>query len=86
MALAAVIIGWYMIGRFTRGGDAIVAGCAATGYTGMVIGGANKCRGVMAYGTILRGGNMRRRFAGGRCAIVTGGAVIHDARVIKYRG
>ena len=74
-----------MIERFTRGGSAIVTGSAVTRNTCMVITGADKCRGVMAYGTVQCCGNMIHRFAGGRCTIVARGAVVHDARVIEYR-
>ena len=84
MALAAIRIRWYMIERFTHGGDAIVTGCAVTRYTGMVIVGTSECRGVMAYGAVQRCRNMRCRFASSVAAVVAGGTVIHDTRVIEY--
>ena len=70
MALTAVRIGWYMIEWFAHGGDAIVAGCAVTHDTGMIIVGAGECSGVMAHRAVQRCGNMCRGFARGRCAIV----------------
>ena len=85
MALTAISISWYMIGRFTHGGDAIVTGCAVTHDTGMIVLGAAKCRRVMAYGAIQGCGNMSRRFTSGRCAIVAGSAVIYDTGVIEHR-
>lgn len=85
MALTAISIRWYMIKWLTHGGYAIVAGGAVTRYTCMVIVGAGECRGVMADGAVQRCGNMRRRFASSRCAVVTGGAVIDDTGMVEYR-
>lgn len=85
MALTAICVSWYMVERFTHGGDGIVAGCAVVHDTGMVIVGAGECRGVMADRAVQRCGNMRRRFASSRCAVVTGGAVIHDTGMVEYR-
>ena len=86
MALTAIGICWYVIERFTHGGNAVVTGSAVTRNASMIIVGTGKCRGVMADGTVQRCGNMRRWFASGRCAIVTGGTVVHDAGVIEHRG
>ena len=86
MALTAIGICWYMIERFTHGGNAVVTGSAVTRNASMIIVGAGKCRGVMAYGAVQRCGNMRRRFAGCGRAIMTGGTVVHDAGVIEHRG
>ena len=84
MTLAAISVGRYMVGRFAHGGGAIVTGCAVAHDTCVIILGADKGRGVMAYGTVQCCGNMIHRFAGGRCTIMARGAVIHDTRVIKY--
>ncbi len=54
------------------------------GDTGMVKHPAGKIAGDMAHGTVFRRWNMIRRFANRGRAVMTGGAVIHDASVIKY--
>ena len=84
MALAAISISGYMIGRFTRGGYAIVTGCAVTHDAYMIITGADKGSGVMAYGTVQCGGYMIHWFASGRCSIVARRTVIYDSRVIEH--
>ena len=58
MALTAIGIGWYMLGRFAHGVSTVVTGCTVTRYTGVIILGADERRGVVTGGAVQRRGNM----------------------------
>jgi len=74
-----------MIEWFAHGRYAIVAGGAVAHDTGVVIFGANECRGVMADGAVQRSGYMCYRLARGVGAVVTGRAIVNDTSMIEYR-
>ena len=73
--------------RILTGGKLpVMTPVTATGHAGMIKHPGSKTAGDMTHRTIIRGGNMIHRFADGLCSVMTGGAVIHDAGVIKHRG
>lgn len=91
VADAAILCGGNMVGTFLRGRRccSVVAGCAVTDDTGVIKGGAGKVCGVVTDAAILTCGNMARRHS--PCtgffmrSIMTGCAIVGDARVIKNR-
>ena len=73
-----------MVGMFADGYNAVVAGGAVVHDTRMIKHAGGKCRGAMAVGAIVGGGNMVHRFSDRRHSVMAGGAVIHDARMTEH--
>lgn len=75
-----------MVGRFSNGGDTIVARRTVGHDTGMIEHRTSKGRGVMTHSAIFTGSNMQCRLACGISAIVAGDAITADTCVIECRG
>ena len=74
-----------VVGLHPQGRHSVVAGGAVIHDAGMIEHGTNKCTGIVTHAAILVSANVSRRLAPGGGAIMTGGTIITDARVVEYR-
>ena len=88
MAVVAILRGRYMVRRqiLADGIDPVVTPGAVVGDAGVIKHASRKPAGVMAYPTILAGGDVRDGFTRGDRAVVAGGTIAGDALVGEDRG
>lgn len=88
MAEETILRGRYMVRRriLADGIDPVVTPGAVVGHAGVIKHPGGKAAGVMAYATILSGGDVCGGFTRGDRAVVAGAAIAGDAIVIENRG